>query len=408
MHRISLIPLLLVSSLWSPAAADSVPEIPPSALVLFQQRFDSLRTQYGKLLDPSDSTAGNNDPTLAERLRLTLDSHRSAYHRELLILETDLVTHRHPQGRTRPRSRTGRPLLLRTPPRRLPPPGHPRRRTRTHHRGPQAEATALHADERAAKAIYRHETSLDDLFRRATARQQRDIAKARRSLDRELDSKIIDDDQVADLKAEVAAAEAAIGELHHYFYGFKPGAGFEPNPGWPADHPAETLRSTIRSTRESLLKQARDTDGDGGEESARGGLVGGSYVYSANLGVVLDISGSMTEHIETLKQEIATTFDGPRYREVGNCRLDSSDFTVINRSIRPPHARGNMAVMEELITIHRIDTLYWFTDLRDSRDPQSLRRLRSLLRRGGVAFHVKSMSNRPDRELKPLIDDFQQ
>jgi len=33
--------------------------------------------------------------------------------------------------------------------------------------------------------------------------------------------------------------------------------------------------------------------------------------------------------------------------------------------------------------------------------------LRHLLLRSGAVFHVKSMANRPECELKPLIDEFQ-
>ncbi|MFP6867171.1 MAG: hypothetical protein VCA35_14610 [Roseibacillus sp.] len=62
---------------------------------------------------------------------------------------------------------------------------------------------------------------------------------------------------------------------------------------------------------------------------------------------------------------------------------------------------------KEIIVIHRGDTVYWFCDLHDAIDYAGLRRLRFLLMRGETAFHVKSVANRPDRSLKPLITDFQ-
>jgi hypothetical protein len=54
------------------------------------------------------------------------------------------------------------------------------------------------------------------------------------------------------------------------------------------------------------------------DRARKGGLVGGSYLRSANLGVVLDVSGSMTSYIEKLKKEIAATFEGVRSTVAGS------------------------------------------------------------------------------------------
>ena len=77
------------------------------------------------------------------------------------------------------------------------------------------------------------------------------------------------------------------------------------------------------------------------------------------------------------------------------------------RSGRALPGPDTVGVVEELIVVHRVDTVYWFCDLRDAVDYSGLRRLRFLLMRGETAFHVKSVANRPDRSLKPLITDFQ-
>jgi hypothetical protein len=66
-----------------------------------------------------------------------------------------------------------------------------------------------------------------------------------------------------------------------------------------------------------------------------------------------------------------------------------------------------MLVIEDLVPVYGVDTVYWFCDLQDGYDFSGLRRLRALFLRGGSAFHVKSVGRRPERDLKPLIDDFQ-
>jgi len=188
------------------------------------------------------------------------------------------------------------------------------------------------------------------------------------------------------------------------FYGHPARVGFEYDSGWPADHPAEVLR--LRSLKSAAEIAARMTEHSeqGGENGRAYGDIGGTSIYSSNLGVVLDVSGSMSSFINPLKKEIAKSFIGPRYREVKGCSL-----MFMPRQDKPPvvdASRDSLAVIEELITIHKVDTVYWFCDLQDERNLTALRRLRHLLRRGGVAFHIKSVDRSPDRDLDPLITSF--
>ena len=145
---------------------------------------------------------------------------------------------------------------------------------------------------------------------------------------------------------------------------------------------------------------------EGGEKEGKAGTVGGSFLYSENLGVVLDVSGSMTPHLEELREEIESYFEAPRYREVVGCNLNSCHFEHL-RSDRSATTWATMSEIEELISVRGVDTVYWFSDLQDAQDSMSLRRLRSLLRRGGTRLHVKSLGKEPSREFEDLIYDFQ-
>ena len=271
------------------------------------------------------------------------------------------------------------------------------------------EGRGMHSDEKIEKSLNRDELALDSLFNRKAAKLKRDIAKAERDLERVKRSSGENERRILALEAEMEKWRSQAETLHRFTFGFAPGVGF----GTKADS-ADTSASgkflaRLVTERERVLRVLRGETELGGEGKKKGGLVGGSFVYSSNLGVVLDVSGSMTSHIEPLKKEIAKTFAVPRYREIPGCRLTGTSYgglTLAALTENNPKA-ATMTVMEDLIMVYGVDTVYWFCDLRDGFDYAGLRRLRFLFKRGGSAFHVKSMAMRPDRELKPLIDDFQ-
>lgn len=263
----------------------------------------------------------------------------------------------------------------------------------------------LWSEERAAKDILDEERGLDSLFDRKCNKLRRDLARAQRNLDRERKSARGKKSEILKLEAEIERWDATLAEIHEFIYGYRSGIGFESEAG-EGGGPAGELLGKLVTERDRLLTLLRKESELGGEEAKRGGLIGGSYVISANLGVLLDVSGSMAPHIEPLKEEIAKTFQGPRYGEVKGCRLSTNNFWQIGMG-KSTGGADSMTVIDELIVIHQVDALFWFCDLLDGRDFRSIRHLRTLVKRGGVSFHVKSMGKRPDRLLKPLINEFE-
>lgn len=270
------------------------------------------------------------------------------------------------------------------------------------------EGRGMHSDEKTEESISRKEQALDSLFDRNAAKPRRDIAKAEREQQRLKRGDRDEKEKIEELQARIEEWRARVDTLHEFVYGFAPGQGFEREVD-PADASAAgRFLAGLIAERDKVLGELRGEDDRGGEGEKKGGLVGGSFVYSSNLGVVLDVSGSMASHIEGLKKEIARTFAVPRYREVSGCRLSGRTYgglTLAALAETNPKA-ATMTVMEDLVMVYGVDTVYWFCDLRDGFDFAGLRRLRMLLRHGGAAFHVKSMDRRPERELKPLITDF--
>lgn len=267
-----------------------------------------------------------------------------------------------------------------------------------------ASQRGMISDERMEKAIYRKELSLDSLFDRESSRPLRDIETARRAIAREKKQRSPDAGRIKDLEKQIEEAGLKVDQLVPLYYGHPARAGFDYASGWPPEHPVEVLRLKIIKSAGEIAARIAGHSKAGGENGGAYGEIGGTSIYSANLGVVLDISGSMTTFIEPLKKEIAASFTGPRYKEVIGCSLGLSSRMAGSPMVAVD--RDTLAVIEELITVHKVDTVYWFCDLQDSRSVAALRRLRHLLRLGGVAFHVKSVDRSPDRELEPLITSF--
>ena len=266
--------------------------------------------------------------------------------------------------------------------------------------------TDLADDEKASKGILKDELRLDKFFKTNSRKLTSEISKKERDYGKLLEKTNRDDPRRQKLKDEIEVLKDEVASIHEAIFGFRFGSGFrEPFDESLEGKAAELLKEIIEE-REKVYAFLKGEKSDGGEDEERAGTVGGSFLYSADLGVVLDVSGSMTPHLEKLRNEIEDFFEGPRYREVVGCRLDSCHFEYL-RTNRSATTWATMNVMEELISVRGVDTVYWFNDLKDDQDVMSIRRLRNLLMRGGTRFHVKSLGKQPSRELDGIIYDFQ-
>jgi hypothetical protein len=245
---------------------------------------------------------------------------------------------------------------------------------------------------------------LDDLYDRASKSWEAQRNKANKALAREKKSSRPKADAIKALEEEAKNATEAIASLHKAVYGFGVGEWLCQDPGWPEDHPAEILRKEISALRVAIHDRLVKAADHAGEEEYRSAEVDGISIYSSNFGVILDVSGSMTPHIEPLKEEIGKSFQSPLYREVNGCSLY---MRQASRAAMPGGAlTDTLSCIEEMILIYKVDTIYWFCDLNDPRDEAALRRLGDLLRMGDVRFYVRSMGRKPDRDLEALMEDF--
>lgn len=131
-------------------------------------------------------------------------------------------------------------------------------------------------------------------------------------------------------------------------------------------------------------------NGRNGKGNGNGtGSIFGDKIIADKLGVILDISPSMSPYIPRLKSEIESNFKGARYREVNGCGIRETSPTVY--AVDDLSGQG-------------VDAIYWFCDLQDNRTKEGLEKVRSILQRKGIRLYVKSLDFPPDGELQSIIN----
>lgn len=153
--------------------------------------------------------------------------------------------------------------------------------------------------------------------------------------------------------------------------------------------------------------------GAGTSEATESGTIGGMNVRSRRLGVILDVSASMSEQIKAVRKELRKSFSRAVIVEVSGCRLDyESDDQVFDPSKSEikleQKAKSVVEGVEMLVVKHRADAIYWFSDLNDARTKAGLDRLSQLLgthfgsERQPIKFYVQSVDEAPDAKLEGI------
>jgi len=262
-----------------------------------------------------------------------------------------------------------------------------------------------YGDEQFHLTLLEKEIRLLELYLRAVKKTDRKISKLEKAIAKEKKSWIQDEDGIKKLEADREKLLEEKKVISVSIFGYALGGGFD-HQVTPSLKSAADLLLAVKKERENIIHFLRTGETNKGEGEKRGGSIGDTYVYSENLGIVLDISGSMTNFIEPLKDEIAETFESPHYREVRGCslvaghRYPSPGLYVNNHSY-------TMSRFGELLVVNQVDTLYWFCDLTDRQEAGALRHLLDMLIRSGAVFNVRSVSQDASKLLKPIITNFE-
>lgn len=140
------------------------------------------------------------------------------------------------------------------------------------------------------------------------------------------------------------------------------------------------------------------------------GMIGGIRVRSRRLGVILDVSGSMSDEIREVKKDLKKNFSSATVVEVSGCRLDfdGDDPRFDPAKSKISYKKSAISVteaLEMLIADRRVDAIYWFSDLNDPHTKAGNERLSHLLgthfgsERRPVIFYVRSV----DREVPETL-----
>lgn len=118
------------------------------------------------------------------------------------------------------------------------------------------------------------------------------------------------------------------------------------------------------------------------------GKVFGSNIKAKKLGVIFDVSFSMSPYTEMVEKEIKKTFPNAIICYVDGCSIDSRTKSV--------HAF-------EVLALENVDSVYWFCDLQDPQTKDGLYFLGDLLKSRKIKLYIKSMDKHPNSMLKSII-----
>lgn len=209
-----------------------------------------------------------------------------------------------------------------------------------------------------------------------------------------------DERLIGKLEKEITVFEGQVEEMRLAYFGDSSTDSFE-LPFEPAGvAPAEKLLTDVIKSRDALLRVLRGEKPLKQEREKKKANIGEMFIESQDLGVILDVSSSMTNFIKPLKEEIAKEFSSPHYREVPGCRMDWSSIPI---GAKPD---GSMLAMEDLLIALKADTIFWFSDLNDGESPQALAGLQWLLDTSNANFYVNSVGKEPSRGLELLVTEF--
>lgn len=123
----------------------------------------------------------------------------------------------------------------------------------------------------------------------------------------------------------------------------------------------------------------------------------GVEIQASKLGVVLDVSNSIKPYVPSLRKEIEKNFEDAVVKEVFGCFFTLKDPTHATLPIKSvyPH-------MVDLIKKDGCDAIYWFSDLQDKVEEDTVKKFSALVRINKVRFYIISVGKEPHPDLAAL------
>lgn len=130
-------------------------------------------------------------------------------------------------------------------------------------------------------------------------------------------------------------------------------------------------------------------------ETMKRGEIAGLNVQANQLGVLLDISGSMSRYLDRLRGQIQGQFSEAKYLECPGCSLGTGKIQGQAQDVLP-HIEGLLDA--------GCDAIFWFCDLQDRRRAEGIATLESLLSSNNAKLYVRSLDKQADQDLLSVIN----
>jgi len=136
-----------------------------------------------------------------------------------------------------------------------------------------------------------------------------------------------------------------------------------------------------------------------GNGKGKKGRLGRMEISADQLGVVLDNSGSMSGVLPALEKQIAKQFPWALTMRVRGCAVTGGMEQTDDQD-------STLAAIRYLVETGEADAIFWFCDLHDTRDVESVLSLGKYLREKKVNLYLSSTSKSPDEELQGVVTKF--
>lgn len=198
----------------------------------------------------------------------------------------------------------------------------------------------------------------------------------------------------------------------------------------------EKNRALLATAEEKAAKiwDERNKKGEIKEYVTREAELYGTQIKSKRIGVVLDNSYSMALVLPKLRDQIKSKFEYAYFIEIygsfieyyGQKLQEKAWFYVFPESHENPFLKqwycqsyplesphlflneyevSNLQAFTALATVRKVDTIYWFTDLKDKNSDYGYEILNKLLKRYQVKLYVHTTGKQPNTIFRKIIKD---
>lgn len=175
-----------------------------------------------------------------------------------------------------------------------------------------------------------------------------------------------------------------------------------------------------------------DTDIDHAAPEVVEAMIAGSKVKASNLGVILDVSGSMSPYLQKLRAQILEAFPKAHFVEIVGCRLAGNAFMKdfystpgstknpfdpgqFPEKITPLHIQSYIALevdtlsaMAGLIKGRGVDSIFWFSDLNDGISDEASDITQKLIKDHRIRLVITSLhTDISKKDLRETIESYE-